>query len=257
MLDLRHFHAHVIFLYAALVLVSACDGDPRCVPGRQEACVCSDGRVGQQTCSASGTYDACTCARSPAPTAGSPVSPTGVAAPTADPSSWVALVRPWTRLFYNGDVRTWTTERSLDWRAADGVVVTISAAIVDTYTEPENPEDWREGVQEATLTLYGEWEGGGARRALLHFQSGAVGPSVAEWRASVAYAGIRHDGLLLVSLEVLPQGEHGGGGSELRGECRRALVGWDRAQRAPLVLAQWEGPTANVPSRFRIRAPRE
>ena len=46
------------------LLVVACSVDPApstCVAGRSEACACSDGRSGSQTCMPDGTFGSCTC----------------------------------------------------------------------------------------------------------------------------------------------------------------------------------------------------
>lgn len=60
--DVRVDHTLRIALAASLSLLAACGSDPgRCVTGATQACVCTDGRAGAQSCLSSGTWGMCAC----------------------------------------------------------------------------------------------------------------------------------------------------------------------------------------------------
>lgn len=50
-------------LLSSPLLLAACSegGASNCVPGMSVACACTDGRMGSQTCSMTGTFEACRC----------------------------------------------------------------------------------------------------------------------------------------------------------------------------------------------------
>ena len=105
---------------------------------------------------------------------------------------------------------------------------------------------WRWGTAFDTITLKGEW--GGRTRTMMQLRysrdlSGSVHQDY------VVYAGIRQDGMLLVSMEALPR-------NGAPGMVKRAVLRWDRAANAPRSQGVWEGPIRQAPSVFRIRPPR-
>lgn len=164
---------------------------------------------------------------------------------------WVPLQRSWSRLVMEttgcdgGAYDSFRASPHLDWNAPDGPTVRLRMEIQAREVQADHP-----GVN-AHIILTGEWEGSGGRRTLMR-----MGPlyqhSCFSAQAKTGFAGVRSDGLLLVSLEWLPQRnpEVTDGAT---GRTKRAILGWNPSTNAPRSLALWEGETRVVPQLYRAR----
>lgn len=182
-----------------------------------------------------------------------------VAAPVPGPPNvatgsdlpWQPLRRRWTRLAHFGQDYDYETEDSLTWVPAGGPAVVLTVPPPRREYDAAGGEDGS-GAQLTTVTLMGAWGGGRRPHVIMRYRHEAVGPFAADQRDFVVYAGIREDGSVLVSMEVLPQRGRGG----RPGHSRRIILGWNASRDAPRALAHWEGQTVDVPQLFRARAPR-
>ena len=160
---------------------------------------------------------------------------------------WQALERPWTRLHFSAgcdDEQELSARPQMPWVTGNGTELTVRVEEANVYVPPGEGEEGA-GFSDRTIRLLarvdpsGDW----VELATQQMSDGTCADS----QGSVVYAGRRPDGLLLASLERLPQ--HREGGSP--GESKRFLfrLEGDRVVTA----ATWEGLTQEVPQLFRIR----
>lgn len=171
--------------------------------------------------------------------------PTAVRPTSATPAStslvWAPLVRPWSRLYIEPacDTEAYGSLSAVDemtWAPAGAEAFTLRVTVRnEDASEPDGPI-----MEDQTVSLTAN----GTPIANMHVLTGTC----AEAQATVVYAGERTDGLLLVSMEALPQRTEG---MALPGTSHRYLFGVDNGAIAQ--RATWDGETADVPQLFRIR----
>lgn len=250
----RQHHRPTLILIAIIMsALAACSGSNQCTPGASIACACPDGRAGAQSCNTDGTFAPCVCASAAAAPPPSPAPPPVVPAAQPPPAGlvWAPLERTWTRLHLDTGCDadaygSMTTQPTWEW-ATPGGTVTLQVRVQERdATEEDGPL-----MSERTIELIAEWPGSGEPRVL-----GTWGPlldgTCAERQAQVVYAGRRVDGLMLVSMENLPQRSQTF--MPLPGRSRRYIYDWNAQTNAPRQLATWEGLTLDAPNVFRLRA---
>ena len=160
-----------------------------------------------------------------------------------DSLAWQPLNRPWSRIHLNAECDDaaygeLTVRQEMAWHSdptAPVIAVTTTSADVDG----EQGTRWREVAVHAR----------GAAIASIRSELDA---SCANQQATVVYAGERVDGLLLLSMETLPQRTEG---RSRPGHIMRYLFEIQGGAEELVEVARWSGADSDVPQAFRIRAP--